>query len=628
MNKEPIAIVGIGCQIPGASSPKNFWKLLCDGIDAVAEIPKNRWDTKSFNETQLETTEKTNSHLGGFLDRVDCFDADFFGISPREANSIDPQHRLLLEVTWEALEDAGQVPESLTGTQTGVFIGISSHDYSVSLWENFSNDRYATTGTNHCMAANRISYFFNWNGPSIAVDTACSSSLVAVHLACQSIWNGESSLGVAGGINILLLPNVTSSMTKAGFIAPDGRCKTFDARANGHVRSEGAGVILLKPLSQAEADGDSIYAVIRGSAVNQDGRSNGITAPNLQAQEAVLRQAYQRAGVSPSQVQYIEVHGTGTKLGDSVEMKALGKVIGEDRLPGDYCTVGSVKTNIGHLEAASGIVGLIKVALSLKYQQIPANLHFQQPNPYIPFHKLPLRVQENLTSWPKSSGMALAGVSAFGLGGTNSHVVLEEAPTQVKSQRLKVKSEDLLERPVHLLTLSAKTEKALKDLVFNYQNYLETHSESAIANICFTANTKRSHFTHRLAIIASEKQELASKLAEIRAEKETDGVFLGKLSKNNKSPKIAFLFTGRGSQYINIGKELYKTQPLFRETLQECDRLLQPYLNKSLLEIIYPDSENKKDALSRDLTAYTQPAIFAVEYALFKLWQSWELNLT
>ena len=626
MNKEPIAIIGIGCRIPGVDNPKDFWKLLCDGIDAVAEIPKNRWDIKSFNETQLETTEETNPHLGGFLDRVDCFDADFFGISPREANSIDPQHRLLLEVTWEALEDAGQVPESLTGTQTGVFVGISSHDYSVSLWGNSSNDRYATTGTAHCMAANRISYFFDWNGPSIAVDTACSSSLVAVHLACQSIWNGESSLGVAGGINILLLPKVTSSMTKAGFIAPDGRCKTFDARANGHVRGEGAGVILLKPLSQAQADGDSIYAIIRGSAVNQDGRSNGITAPNLQAQESVLRQAYQQAGVLPSQVQYIEVQGTGTKLGDSVEMKALGKVIGEDRPPGDYCTVGSVKTNIGHLEAASGIVGLIKVALSLKHQQIPPSLHFQQPNPYIPFHKLPLRVQENLTSWPKSSGMALAGVSAFGLGGTNSHVVLEEAPTQVKSQKLKVESEDLLERPVHLLTLSAKTEKALKDLVLDYQNYLETHSESAIADICLTANTKRSHFRHRLAIIASEKQELADKLAEIRAEKETDGVFSGKLSKNNKSPKMAFLFTGEGSQHINMGKELYETQPLFRETLQECDRLLQPYLNKSLLEIIYPDLENEKDVLSRDLTAYTQPAIFAVEYALFKLWQSWGIE--
>ncbi len=307
MNKEPIAIIGIGCRFPGAKSPEAFWKLLCNGIDAITEVPENRWDIESFNEIEQETTEEINPYLGGFLEQVDRFDPQFFGISPREANSIDPQHRLLLEVTWEALEDAGQIPENLTGTQTGVFIGISSHDYSVSLWGSSSNDNYATTGTAHCIAANRISYLFNWTGPSIAVDTACSSSLVAVHLACQSLWNRESNFAVAGGVNALLSPKATLNMAQAGFIAPDGRCKTFDARANGYVRGEGAGVVLLKPLSQAQADGDAIYAVIRGSAVNQDGRSNGLTAPNVKAQEAVLVQAYKQAGVPPGQVQYIEV---------------------------------------------------------------------------------------------------------------------------------------------------------------------------------------------------------------------------------------------------------------------------------------------------------------------------------
>ena len=613
MEKEPIAIIGIGCRFPGAKSPEAFWKLLCDGVDAITEVPENRWDIASFNQTRWETTGEINPHLGGFLEQVDRFDPQFFSISPREANSIDPQHRLLLEVTWEALEDAGQIPENLSGTQTGVFIGISSHDYSVSLWRSSSNDSYAATGTAHSIAANRISYFFNWTGSSIAVDTACSSSLVAVSLACQSLWNGESSLAVAGGVNVLLSPKATLSMAKAGLIASDGRCKTFDARGNGYVRGEGAGVVLLKPLSKAEADGNSIYAVIRGTAVNQDGRSNGITAPNLQAQEAVLRQAYQQARISPSLVQYIEAQGTGTQLGDSIEMKALGKVMSKDRLPGDYCAVGSVKTNIGHLEAAAGIAGLIKVALSLKYQQIPPSLHFQEPNPYIPFHKLPLRVQTNLAPWPKDSIPLVAGVSAFGFGGTNSHVVLEQAP-------LSVNSDKETKRSHHILTLSAKTETALENLVLSYQNHLATHRSLACADICFSANTGRSQFNHRLAIISSNKQELADQLAKISAGEKPTGVFSGTPPSNSRSPKIAFLFTGQGSQYPSMGRQLYETQPRFRETLEECDRLLVPYLEHNLLEILYPQQSKIHQ------TAYTQPALFTIEYALSQLWQSWGIK--
>ena len=622
MSKEPIAIIGIGCRFPGAKSPEAFWKLLCNGMDAITQVPSNRWDMTSCNETQLEATEEIKPHLGGFLEQVDQFEPEFFGISPREANSIDPQQRLLLEVTWEALEDAGQIPESLTGTQTGVFIGISSHDYSVSLWGSSSNDNYATTGTAHCIAANRISYLFNWTAPSIAVDTACSSSLVAVHLACQSLWSGESNLAMAGGVNALLSPKATLNMAKAGFIAPDGHCKTFDDRANGYVRGEGAGVVLLKLLSQAEADGDSIYAVIRGSAVNQDGRSNGITAPNLQAQEAVLRQAYRQAGVSPGHVQYIEAHGTGTKLGDPIEMKALGKVINKDRLPGDYCAVGSVKTNIGHLEAAAGIAGLIKVALSLKYQQIPPSLHFQDPNPYIPFHKLPLRVQETLAPWQKGSSLALAGVSSFGFGGTNAHVVLEEAPIQ-KSQ---TQDSELVERPCHILTLSAKSEQAWQELAQRYEEFLGNNSTAALADICFTANTRRSHFNHRLAIITSDQQELGEKLAKISAPEKPTGVFSGKLPHNHQSPKIAFLFTGQGSQYLNMGRQLYETQPVFRQTLDQCEQILQSYLDKSLLEVIYPENTQELNNSIIDQTAYTQPALFAIEYALFQLWRSWGIK--
>jgi len=626
MNQEPIAIIGIGCRFPGAKSPEAFWKLLCDGVDAITQVPDNRWNTASLNETQLEATEEIDTYVGGFLEQIDQFDSQFFGLSPREANNIDPQHRLLLEVTWEALEDARQIPKSLSGTQTGVFVGISSHDYSLFQWGSPSTDFYGITGTNNCMVANRISYLFNWTGPSIAVDTACSSALVAVHLACQSLWNGESNLVLAGGVNALLSSKVTFNMVQAGLVDPNGRCKTFDARANGYVRSEGAGVVLLKTLSQAEADGDSIYAVIRGSAVNQDGRSNGITAPNVQAQEALLRQAYRQAGVSPGHVQYIEAHGTGTKLGDPIEMKALGKVMDKDRQPGDECAVGSVKTNIGHLEAAAGIAGLIKVALSLKYQQIPPSLHFQEPNPYIPFHKLPLRVQETLAPWPKRSSPALAGVSAFGFGGTNAHVVLEAAPSDVISDQLPVTSKELLERSHHILTLSAKTEDALLDLVSSYHAYLENHPDLDLGDICFSANTGRSQFNHRLAIIGSDKPELADKLAKINTGEELPGVWSGKLSSDEEAPKIAFLFTGQGSQYINMGRVLYETQPLFRETLEECDRLLQPYLENSILEVIYPDNAKESNSFLIDQTAYTQPALFALEYALAKLWESWGIK--
>lgn len=405
MNRESIAIVGIGCRFPGANNPRAFWHLLSNSVDAIKEVPSSRWDVESFYDPDPAKIDKMNIRWGGFIDRIDQFDPQFFGIAPREAVTIDPQQRLLLELAWEALEDAGQIPEQLAGTKTGVFMGIGTHDYSVLLWrnslDNSYNSPYATTGTGNCIAANRISYFLKLNGPSLAIDTACSSSLVAIHLACQSLWSGESKLALVGGVNVLLLPTAMISFTKAGFMAPDGRCKTFDARANGYVRSEGAGVVVLKPLSQALKERDSIYAVIRGSAVNQDGRSNGLTAPNPQAQEAVLKEAYRQANVLPNQIQYIEAHGTGTKLGDPIEVKALGSVLAENRCPEDYCSVGSVKTNIGHLEAAAGIAGLIKVALSLKHQQIPPSLHFQKPNPYIHFDKLLLRVQQKLTPWPK-----------------------------------------------------------------------------------------------------------------------------------------------------------------------------------------------------------------------------------
>jgi acyl transferase domain-containing protein/acyl carrier protein/phospholipid N-methyltransferase len=623
MDKEPIAIIGIGCRFPGAKNTEAFWPLLRDGVDAVTEVPTTRWDIESFYDPDPATPDKMNTRWGGFLEQVDQFDTQFFSISPKEATSTDPQQRLALEVTWEALEDAGLAIERLAGSEVGVFIGITSFDYDKLRFHNPVNlDAYTGAGTTNCMAANRISYTFNFTGPSIAIDTACSSSLVAVHLACQSLSNGESSVALAGGINLLLSPWVTVSCTKAGFLSPDGRCKTFDSRANGYVRSEGAGVVVLKRLSQAVEDGDRIYAIIRGSAVNQDGRSNGLTAPNPQAQEAVLREAYHQAGVSPAHIQYIEAHGTGTKLGDPMEMKALGKVLSEGRHPGQYCAVGSVKTNIGHTEAAAGIAGLIKVALSLKNKHIPPSLHFQEPNPYIPFNKLPIRVQETLQPWPEKAGKALAGVSSFGFGGTNAHVVLEEAPIQTSAT-------NEIDRPWHILTLSAKTEKALQELAQSYQTYLQSHPETTLADVCFTANTGRSHFDYRLAIATDSTSQLQEALNTFTAGKETSQLVRGQIN-SRKRHKIAFLFTGQGSQYIDMGRQLYETQPTFRKTLDRCDEFLRPYLKQPLLSVLYPENySNPKSKIQNpklDETAYTQPALFALEYALYELWKSWGIE--
>ncbi|MEH1788638.1 MAG: beta-ketoacyl synthase N-terminal-like domain-containing protein [Nostoc sp.] len=612
MNREPIAIIGIGCRFPGANNPEAFWQLLCNGVDAISEVPKDRWDVESFYDPDPTKPNKTNSRWGGFVNQADEFEPEFFGISPREAAWMDPQQRLLLEVAWEALEDAGQVPEHLSGTKTGVFIGIGTHDYSVLVWNNPINEPYATTGTGNCIAANRISYLLNLHGPSLAIDTACSSSLVTVHLACQSLWSGESTMALAGGVNVLFLPTAMVGFTKAGFLSADGRCKTFDAKADGYVRSEGAGVVVLKPLSQAIADRDPVYAVILGSAVNQDGRSNGLTAPNPRAQEALLREAYRQAGVSPGQIQYIEAHGTGTKLGDSMEIKALGAVLAEGRLPNRHCAIGSVKTNIGHLETAAGIAGLIKVALSLKHQQIPPSLHLQEANPYIPLDKLPLRVQQTLEPWPNHASPALAGVSSFSFGGTNAHVVMQEITVQIP-----VTSQ--VKPSLHLLTLSAQSENALLSLAQRYEEFLARHPEVKLGDVCFTANTKRSHFNYRLAVTAESHTQLREQFQAFATGKQTSGIVTGQVQNRNR-PKIAFLFTGQGSQYINMGRQLYETQPTFRQVLQQCDQILQPYLEQPLLSVLYPEPD--APALL-DERVYTQPALFALEYALAQLWRSW-----
>ncbi|WP_424102086.1 beta-ketoacyl synthase N-terminal-like domain-containing protein [Moorena producens] len=617
--REPIAIIGMGCRFPGgADTPDAFWSLIHSGVDAITDVPQDRWDIDTYYHPDPETPGKMYTRYGGFIEQLHEFDPQFFRISAREAISLDPQQRLLLEVSWEALENAGFNAQQLTKTKTGVFIGICSNDYSQRLLtrELTEIDAYLATGNAHSVASGRLSYILGLTGPSLAVDTACSSSLVTVHLACQSLRNQESNLAVVGGVNRLLSPEYTINFSKARMLSADGHCKTFDASADGFVRGEGCGVIVLKRLSDAVADGDNILAVIRGSAINQDGRSSGLTVPNGPSQQAVIRQALENGGVEPDQVSYIEAHGTGTSLGDPIEVGAIGAVFGTSHSKENPLIIGSVKTNIGHLEGAAGIAGLIKVVLQLQHQKIAPHLHFKQPNPYINWKEMPVEVATQSISWQSNSKPRIAGVSSFGFSGTNAHVVLEEAPTQVKS-------EDFSERPFHLLTLSAKSREALTELATRYHKHLETHQELALGNICFSANTGRTHFNHRLSVVAKSVAELSEKLAAFSDSQQVAGVYLGKLPTTTAQPKIAFLFTGQGSQYVNMGRELYCTEPVFRKTLEQCDAILSAYQQKPLLSVLYPEPGETSPI---DETAYTQPALFAIEYALAQLWKSWGIE--
>ena len=589
-----IAIIGMDCRFPGANNPTEFWQLLSNGKDAISQ--SDRW---------------AGSNWGGFIDDVDKFDPQFFGITPREAQSIDPQQRLLLEVSWSALENAAIADRHLAGSNTGVFVGISSSDYSQLRFHYGSEvDAYVGTGNAHSIAANRLSYLFDLKGPSMAVDTACSSSLVALHLASQSLKTGECDCAIAGGVNLMLSPELTQSFELAGMMAQDGRCKTFDANADGYVRGEGCGVVVLKRLTDARRDGDRVLAVIKGSALAQDGRSNGLTAPNGLAQQKVMRQACANADISPNEISYIESHGTGTSLGDPIEVNSLKAVLGQRK---ESCYLGSLKTNIGHLEAAAGIAGLIKTVLCLQHRAIPPNLHFKQLNPLIDLGETQITIPQQLETWDKP--IRYAGVSSFGFGGTNAHVVLSEG------DRFAEVYDSQLQPSLQLLTLSAKTEPALQDLALAYQDYLA--SKVDLANVCYTSNTGRSHFEYRLAIAVDSQDQLQSKLAQYASDRQGKGIVVNNAQKHNS---VAFLFTGQGSQYINMGYELYQTQPVFKQAIDRCSEILESYLDSSLLEVIYasqPSSTTPHPSSQLNETAYTQPAIFALEYALAQMWLDW-----
>jgi len=609
----PVAIIGLGCRFPGAANPEAFWQLLQGGGDAITEVPMDRWDVDTFYDPDPAQPGKMNTRWGGFLDRVDGFDPHFFGISPREAARMDPQQRLMLEVAWEALEDAGLPVESLAGTSTGVFVGIATNDYGrIQLRDVRQIDGYVGTGGAMSIAANRISYLFDLKGPSLAVDTACSSSLVAVHLACQSLWNRECTLALAGGVNLILSPEIAINFTKAGAMAPDGRCKAFDSRANGYVRGEGAGMVVLKPLSRALADGDPVYAVIRGSAVNQDGRTNGLMAPNRYSQEAVLREAYGRAGVAPGEVQYIEAHGTGTLLGDPIEAMALGAVLAQGRHQGRRCALGAVKTNIGHLEAAAGIAGLIKVVLSLRHRQIPPNLHFLEPNPHIPFATLPLKVPQQLEPWPAAEGPALVGVSSFGFGGTNAHVVLEETPLAGASPHVQEEEAGDVAR---VLPLSARSPEALRDLARSFREFV-AGSSATLHDICYTSAVRRSHHDHRLALAARSKEEVGDCLDAFLAQEARPNLSVGGATFGRKR-QLVFVFPGQGSQWHKMGRELLEQEPVFRSSVELCDQAMREFADWSLLEAI------RAEELPLEKIDVVQPVLFAMEVALSQVWRSW-----
>jgi acyl transferase domain-containing protein/NADPH:quinone reductase-like Zn-dependent oxidoreductase/NADP-dependent 3-hydroxy acid dehydrogenase YdfG len=616
---EPIAIVGMGCRLPGgANDPETFWNLLQNGVDAIREVPADRWKVEEYFDPKPGTPGKTCSRWGGFMDHIDLFDPEFFGISPREAMHMDPQQRIFLEVAWEALEDAGIPPHSLTGSSTGVFVGATMDDYlqqHLRYGDPGDLDAYIISGNALNAISGRLAYFFGTHGPSITMDTACSSSLVAVDRACRSLREGECTMAIAGGVNLVFAPDLFVCMSRWGMLSPDGRCKTFDAAANGFVRAEGCGIIILKRLGAALTDGDRILALIRGHAVNQDGPSSGLSVPNGLAQEALIRQALRSANIEPSALGYIEAHGTGTSLGDPIEVDALARVFQPGRSVTAPIALGSVKTNFGHLESAAGITGLLKVVLMLRHGQIPPHLHLKQPSPHIAWDEYPFVIPTQLTNWEPINGKRVAGVSSFGATGSNAHVILEEAPEGNPVA-------PGMERPLQLLTLSARDENALRALARRAEERLQREPHLLFPDVCFTANAGRSHFGHRLSVLSSTTGEACEKLTAFFAGQAPVGLMTSRLP-GSVQPKMAFLFTGQGAQYAGMGLRLYDTSPTFRRALDRCDELLRPHLDRSLLSLLY--SQGKQGTLL-DRTVYTQPAVFALEYALYQLWSSWGLQ--
>lgn len=624
VQNEPIAIIGMGCRFPGgASSPAQLWKLLCGGVDAIIDVPPDRWDIRRFFDPDPDKPGKTFVKQAGFLkEDIYRFDPLFFGISPMEAPSVDPQQRLLLEVTWEAIEDAGLQAEKINGSDTGVFIGGFCMDHSNQLA--FNGDMvntYTGVGSALTILSARISYAFNLKGPCIALDTACSSSLVATHYACRSIWNGDCAMAIAGGVNVMTNLRNFVVMSKGKFLSPHCRCKAFDEDASGYARGEGAGIVILKALSQALKDKDNIYALIRATGVNHDGQTSGVTIPNPAAQEALIREVQARAKVSPGEVQYIEAHGTCTQAGDTAEAGALHAALSEGREPGRKCIVGSIKTNIGHLEAAAGVAGLIKTALCLKHKMIPGNLHFNKPNPLIPFDRLYIRVAAGLEKWPGGNKTAYAGVNSFGFGGTNAHVLLQEAP-EAEAQKSFDRAPEL-NPGLFLIPVSARDESALKQLAQKYHDFLEQDRGKTVSmgDFAYSTAMRRSHHDYRLAVVAPSRGQLAESLKLFAA-----GEMPPYASCNRVIPaqarKAVFVYSGMGPHWWAMGRELMKKEPVFLRVLEECDAIFKEYSGWSILQELRADERQSR----MGETQVAQPAGLALQAALTALWGHWGID--
>ncbi|MFD5322376.1 SDR family NAD(P)-dependent oxidoreductase [Streptomyces sp. NPDC127092] len=595
----PIAVVGLACRLPGAADPDAFWRLLSRGEDAVGEPPADRWSASA-------------PRRGAFLDEVDRFDAAFFGISPREAAAMDPQQRLMLELGWEALEEAGILPGSLAGSRTAVYASALWDDYAALHHRRGEQaaGRYSVTGLGRGIIANRLSYVLGLTGPSLTVDSAQSSSLVAVHLACESLRHGDADLAVVGGVNLILSPGSSADSARFGALSPDGRCYTFDSRANGYVRGEGGVAVVLKPLDRAVADGDRVHCVILGSAVNNDGASTGLTVPDRAAQEAVVRAAHARAGTAPESVQYVELHGTGTPVGDPVEAAALGAVLGAGRPSDAPLLVGSAKTNVGHLEGAAGLVGLLKTALAVSRRRIPASLNFREPNPAIPLDALGLRVRTTDGEWPAPEQPLIAGVSSFGMGGTNCHVVVGEAERVPEGP---AEAAGITGGPVAWL-LSGRDAAALRGQAERLRRHQERYGHRAL-DTAYALAAHRTRFGERAVVIAEDAQGLLAGTAALARGEDHPAVVRGTAT---GPARTAFLFTGQGSQRAGMGRELHSTYEEFATAFDAACAALDPHLDRPLKDVVFSDD----DTLLHQ-TQYTQPALFALETALFRLLESW-----
>jgi acyl transferase domain-containing protein/NADPH:quinone reductase-like Zn-dependent oxidoreductase/NAD(P)-dependent dehydrogenase (short-subunit alcohol dehydrogenase family) len=603
----PIAIIGLGCRAPGGvTDAQSFWTLLSEGGDAVRPPPADRWDHDALFDPDPDAPGRIAATAGGFIDAIDQFDADFFGLSPREADLMDPQQRLLLEVCWETLENAGWAPDRLEGSATGVYVGAAGADYAymqLKAGDAGALGPHFASGIAHSVLSGRVSYLLGLQGPSLSIDTACSSSLVAVHLACQALRAKECRLALAGGVNLILSPDIYIALSRAHMLAPDGRCKAFDAAADGFGRGEGCAMVALKRLSDAEADGDRVLAVIRGSAVNQDGPSSGLTAPNGPAQQAVIQAALSQANLTPRQVGYIEAHGTGTQLGDPLEAQALGAVFAPDRPASDPLLVSSVKANLGHLEAASGAIGLIKTVLSLQHATIPAHPHFKTPSPHIAWKDLALRVPAQATPWPEIEGRRVGGVSSFGFSGTNAHIVVEAAPQTAPRADV---------RTGWLAPLSAHHPDALRRLAAATRDAIAQDSNPA--DVERTLTLGRANLEHRAVIRAESVEDLRQGLDALALGVEAVNLAVAHTPRRDP-PRIAFLFTGQGAQYAGMAKGLYRSAPAFRDAFDRCDEILTPILGASLRQTVLESD----DAKALEQTALAQPALFTIEYALAEL---------